>query len=493
VYYESYFVRFLHRKSSYYGTKGDFNAQLGNYHTLKAGFDAQRHTLRRYENLNATQVLSDVRVNTYGFTQDAKESDSKEYINALKHPINLGLFLQDRFEWRGLVINAGIRFDYFDYQALKIKDLANPLDPDNATGLDTLDVDDLEDSEVFTRFSPRLGIGFPISDKTQFHINYGKMYQRPNLEDLYVGYDFFAARVKDGGYYFPFPSPNLEPEQTTQYEVGITHQLGMNTAFGITAYYKDVQGLTQIFHQTADPNQYDFYANTDFGTIKGVDFNLTMRRTRNMRINLNYTISWATGTGSYSQSTYNVAWKNPKFPPKATNPLDYDQRHNITGVLDIRTEKGDGPKIGEIFPLENFSFNALIQLASGTPYSPTLPYDAAREGISVSQQPTGAVNSATMPWNMNVDLKIERTFKINDNYTIVPYLWIQNVFGTENVYGVYEGTGEANVTGYLESVEGLGWVNSHTDDEIAQYRLKENNPKNYGKPRIIMLGVKMSF
>ncbi len=87
-------------------------------------------------------------------------------------------------------------------------------------------------------------------------------------------------------------------------------------------------------------------------------------------------------------------------------------------------------------PIAPEQLNAIIQLASGTPYTKTNPYDGAREGISVTQVPIGNVNEQTMPWTYNVDLKIERQFKLGD-YNLTPYLWIQNVFGTENVYNVY--------------------------------------------------------
>ena len=165
-----------------------------------------------------------------------RKSDDEGWENETKHPINLGLYIQDRFDWRGLIVNAGVRFDYFDYKALRIRDPHNPFDPDgylndgvvdsaqDASGL-VLDESDLEESEKFTRLSPRIGISFPVSDRTQMHINFGKFFQRPDLRRLYTGYDFFEARIL-GGSFYPFAMPNLEPEKITQYEIGMNHQLG---------------------------------------------------------------------------------------------------------------------------------------------------------------------------------------------------------------------------------------------------------------------------
>jgi outer membrane receptor protein involved in Fe transport len=491
VYIPSYYQQYHHRESAYIGFKGDINKQYGAHHTLKAGFDLQLHNIRRINVNPATNLggFNYTRWDYYGYDSLGNRYDGDEYTQKTKTPNNLGVFLQDRFEWRGLIIRGGLRYDRFDYNTLRIKDLDSPLNPgDDPNDLDTLDRGDLDDSKVFQRLSPRLGVGFPISERTQLHVNYGIFYQRPNLTLLYLNYKFFEART-DAGSYFAFSSPNLEPEQITQYEAGITHQLGMNTAFGITAYYKDVQDQAQIFHKPASPTAYDFYSNTDYGTVKGIDFNLTMRRTRNIRLNLNYTLAWATGTGSYAGTQYNVAWKEPDNPPKVTNPLDYDQRHNIVGVIDVRTGKGEGPLLGDVYPLENLSVNAIVQLASGTPYTPTNKYDAAREGIAVWQTPTGSVNSANKPWTSNIDVKIERKFEI-DKYVITPYIWVQNLLETENIFLVYEGTGRPDKTGWLETDPGIEWASTNDD---STYRLKESNPKNYGKPRIFYFGIRMSF
>ncbi|MDH4158057.1 MAG: TonB-dependent receptor [candidate division Zixibacteria bacterium] len=506
TFYESYWDGYFERQSSYIQAKGDITRQMMAHHTVKFGFDFQRHTVRFFENLNASLGNLDTRTNRYGYDLEAEPSDVETFLNDTKHPINLGLYLTDRFDWRGMIISAGVRFDYFDYKALRLKNVSQPTDADNPDpegGVDkVIDRSDLEDSEKFTRVSPRLGISFPVSDRTQLHINYGKFFQRPDLRNLYVGYNFLEARI-DAGSYYAFPSPNLEPEKTTQYEVGITHQLGDFTAFNITAYYKDVTDLTQIFHQSpAYPTAYDFYSNTDYGTIKGVDFSVTMRRTRNIAMSVKYSLGYATGTGSYNQTQFNIAWKNSLGTPKQTNPLDYDQRHTLIGMFDLRTGKGEGPKIGEIYPLEDFGLFTIIQLASGTPYTPMEVYDGVSPNAAVQQIPTGTVNSANLPWQFVIDLKLERSFTIS-KYKLVPYLWVKNLLDRENVLNVYEGTGKADVSGYLQSAEGQVRASETAEDPETgltrgeefsyRYDLAQNNPKNYSNPRMILFGLRVSF
>ncbi|MEW5795199.1 MAG: TonB-dependent receptor [Candidatus Zixiibacteriota bacterium] len=505
AYTPSFFDQYEDRRSSYIGTKGMLTHQFSTGNTVVAGFDFQYHTLRFFQDLVPTSVrgYDNRNVNHYGFDTTGNVADPAGDYNNTKHPINLGIFLQDRLEYRGLIVQAGLRFDFFDYNAKRFRDIHSPFnpagsDPDSAG---VLDPSDLEDSKKFTRLSPRLGISFPISDRTQMHVNYGIFYQRPDLTNLYAGLNFTGERIGAGSYY-PHPSPNLEPETITQYEVGMTHQLGENTAFDFTAYFKDVKDLTQIFHVTpADPYVYDVYGNVDYGTIKGMDFSLMMRRTRNISMNLKYSLSYASGTGSYSQSRYNIAWKNPDGVPMRTNPLDYDQRHSIIGIFDVRTMSGQGPRFGDTYPLENTGLNVIAQAASGLPYTPMLPYDAVAIK-SVQQNPTGPINSAHLPWTFSIDLKLERTFKFG-GYQMVPYLWIKNLLDYENVIAVYEGTGEPHTTGYLETQEGQlrssdANMNEHTGQTAGEtfrdrYDLLQNNPTNWLNPRMIMLGVRMSF
>lgn len=509
VYLESYQPVLMKRKSSYIGVKGDITSQVTPSHTLKFGFDFQRHTVRYFNSGDATKGWSEQRVNHFGYDIDGTESNREDFsieqiidkedgttdtvlAFGAKNPTNLGIYLQDRFDWRGLIVSAGLRFDMFDYNAQRLINVERPIDPFDE-GDSEIDPGDLEDSEVFTRMSPRLGISFPVSDITQLHINYGKFFQRPDLQNLFVGYDFLAARI-DAGSYFPFPNPNLKPEKVTQYEVGITHQLGEFTAFDLTAYYKDVQDLVAIFHQAPGyPTNYDYYGNTDYGTIKGVDFSLNMRRTRNISMQVKYSLSYASGTGSYAQSQFNIAWKNPTGTPKSTSPLDYDQRHSLIGIFDLRTLKGEGPMFGKYHPLENFGLNVITQLASGLPYTPMAPYDAVTNK-SVAQNPTGSINSANMPWSFVIDLKLERGFEVG-NFKILPYVWVKNLLNRENIISVYEGTGEANTTGYLETEEGiLRASDPDTGEEFAyRYDLLQNNPKNYSNPRMIFAGLRLSF
>ncbi len=501
---------YLKRKSSYIGIKGDMTKELNREHTIKAGFEFNRHTLRYYNHLRPVLVYQGYQqygnINRYGYDEWGNESDDEGWRNEAKNPMDFALYLQDRIEYQGLIVTAGVRFDMFDYKGTRLRNADTPLNPDSLGfpgkppddgTAQTLEQADLEDSETFTRVSPRLGVAFPVSDRTQMRVSYGKFFQRPNLEDLYVGFEFMEYQLLGSGYYTDWGNPNLEPPKTTAYEVGMTHQLGDNTSFDVNIFYRDVSGLIQTVDQPSTPNSFGTFRNQDYGTIKGLEFNLKMRRTRNIMADLKYTLSYANGTGSFNTELRNVAWVKG-IPPKHTAPLEFDQRHKLVGIIDLRFGKAQGPRLGDYYVLENFGINILTRAASGSPYTPSQIYNEPTTG-SVSPIPNDVRNSMNRPWTFRIDLKMERAFELGD-YRIAPYLWVMNLLDRDNVVNVWEGTGKAESSGYLETGAGQDFVAAYSTPSDNQgltgeekYLIAQQPATNYDIPRQILFGLRVSF
>lgn len=510
----------LIRKSSYFGGDFDLVSQVNANHEIKAGLEFQRHSLRRYEHLFPTLVYQGEKggfldLNRFGYDELGNESDVQGLNNA-KNPFNAAGYLQDKFEWEGLVVNAGVRFDYFDYRTERLVDPNQPLDPyDRATFADTADglsqdsintllqstnelsPDELEASKSVSRFSPRLGVAFPIAEGSVFHFSYGKFFQRPDLQNLYVNYDYLEYKIRNGGYFYAFGNPNLRPEETTAYEAGWDRLLGDNTSVNVTAFYKDVKNLTEVVTQPANPNSFSTYRNVDYGTIKGVEFSLNMRRNRNISTQFNYALAYADGTGSFANTQSNIAWTVAN-PPKHSTPLEYDQRHKITGVLDIRAGAGEGPKLGNFYPLERTGVNFLFAAGSGFPYAPMRVYNEVTLG-AISPRPVGSINSRRQPWMYRVDMKANREIPIG-GLNLNVYVWVINLFDRDNVVDVYEGSGLANETGWLATGEGqqfiannAGPVDTSNLTGEEKYRLKQTDPRNYDTPRQIRIGARWIF
>lgn len=488
---------YLHRESSYVGFRGNATYQLDSHNTMKLGGEYRRHTLRRYQHLFPVQVggsdaIAFLDVDNYGYTRTGQNqaddgpitSGRLAGLDGVKHPRDFSLYVRNQYQSEDFVLNAGLRYDYLDANTLKLRDEHLPLGEDRAR----LDPEDLVDASASNKLSPRIGIGFPVGQGTQFHANYGKFFQQPNLENLYVSYAYLEHKVQTGGYFFPFGNPNLRPEETTAYEFGFTRSLSPTSVFDATLFYKDVRNLVQVVSITAAPNNYSSYRNTDYGTIKGADFRFEMQRTRNVQASVYYTLSWARGTGSIGDTQRNIAWTQAE-PPKLSSPLDFDQRHKVTVNLDWRLGAGQGPLVGKVRPLENAGINVLLNASSGTPYTPRLTYDEITLA-NVSALNAGSINQDNGPWNFRVDLKADRAFHVQ-GAELDAFVWILNVFNRRNAVTVYDGSGDALSTTWLDTPTG---ENSYATPEAQSlYRLKERNPNNFDIPRLIRFGIRTSF
>ncbi|MBD3297191.1 MAG: TonB-dependent receptor plug domain-containing protein, partial [candidate division Zixibacteria bacterium] len=195
---------FLKRNSSYVGLDFDVTSQVHPNHEVKSGLEFQRHDLKFYQHYFPVNAYSGLDgggfrdANNYGYDKLANESDTLSEGNEARNPLEFAGYIQDKFEWQGLVVNAGVRLDVLDVNTRRLVNEAVPLNGDSTRGNpEALDIDsDMEPAEVQYDVSPRLGIGFPVSDQTIFHFSYGKFFQRPDLKNLYVAWDYMEYKIQ---------------------------------------------------------------------------------------------------------------------------------------------------------------------------------------------------------------------------------------------------------------------------------------------------------
>lgn len=503
------FDDYLQRRSSYYGVQGGLTSQLNQFNQLKVGGDWQRHTLRYFDHYFPTQVggtnpnLLDW--DGYGYEMkvfrdangvvtrvDLDEVNSGR--DGAKHPQTWSTYVQDKFERSGVIVNAGMRFDHINVNTPALRSERFPLGVDDTTtnqSSSRLDDADLEPNKTYARISPRFGVAFPVDERTVLRFNYGQFYQQPNLQDLYVNYRFLDYKVRNGGYYVGFGNPNLRPERTTAYEVGIQRQMGERVRLDMTAYYKDVKDLVEVVGISSSPKSFASYRNRDFATIKGFDLGIAMRPINHFSGQISYSLSFAKGTGSVSNTQRNIAWVGTETP-KQTSPLDFDQRHKISMNVDWRLGKGEGPLLGAHRIFENTGLNALFNVASGTPYTPTKTYNEVTLA-AVATEPSAPVNSRYGPWNVTLDIKASRGFVLG-NLRVEGFVWGLNVLDNKNPIAVYTSTGSASTTNWLNTEDGRTYVaNTAGKDGERLYNLAQNNPNLYANPRLVRFGLRTSF
>jgi len=425
----------------------------------------------------------------YGFdlfgTKDGSVGDDLP----AKNPVLGYAYLQDRFELEDIVLNLGLRLDYFDSKAEILADPSNPY----SGGTDPNDYDPgdfiTKDSEIHV--SPRIGIGFPVTESTVFHAQYGSFVQVPRLIDLYAFQRRLDLLKRTAD--FSLSTGYIESEVTTQYEVGFRQVLGTVAAVNITAFYKNTQGLANQgvvkYYREPGGQELRYYTptNQDFGTVKGFAFSLDVSRTNYFSLSLDYTFSIAEGTGSSTNSSFVAAFRNDgNEVPKVIAPLSFDQRHTGIMILDFFIPKG------ELGWAEMIGANFIVSFSSGRPYTPLETQDLT-SGSSNWGNTKGYVNSSYGPGSFRVDMKIEKSFPLGATTLITPYIWVENLFDTINEVSVWRSTGSAYTTDYLNTENGKKLAIQNGEGWVQDYMSLERDPGNFGIPRLIKLGLKVNF
>lgn len=335
------------------------------------------------------------------FTKQDEFGNFTREIGAFE-PIYMAGYIQDKFAFKDLVFNIGLRIDRFDanqkvlkdpyllFEAKTVKevnnlgahpsnmgsdyvvyvnDVNNPVSIVgyrdgykwfNAEGIEITDPSILEgssgiapylvdpgqtvlSSKAFKDYEPQLNFMPRIS--FSFPISDEALF--------FAHYDVLTKRPTTGTrldptqYYFiqslgstTLNNPSLKPEKTIDYELGFQQKLSNSSSLKFSAYYREMRDLVQAFRYTAAyPVSYTSLNNIDFGTVKGTTIAYDLRRTNNVWMKASYTLQFAEGTGSNATSGINLV--NSGQPNLRTlNPLDFDRRHSISLVVDYRYAAG---------------------------------------------------------------------------------------------------------------------------------------------------------
>ncbi len=357
---------------------------------------------------------------------------------------------------------------------------------------------------------PRLAFSFPISDVANFFAHYDVLVQRPSnsviqpLEYYYLNATSTSPLITN---------PNQKMQRTIDYEFGFSQVLNerKNASLTISAFYKENRNLiNQRTVVGAYPKNYIMYDNIDFSTVKGLSAVFDFRRTGGSRINFNYTLQFAEGSGSNVNSGANLASSGqPNL--RVLQPLDFDQRHSFVLNYDYRfgrkkdykgwtiTRKNEK----KIHVFEDVGFNISFLLGSGTPYtrwSDPVP----TQGGNTRSNIVGQINGSSKPWNFRTNLRIDKNIDMSwgreesdskKHANLNVYLQVLNLFNTKNVLNVYNYTGTPDDDGYLSSNQAqaaIAQANSAASF-IDLYSIRMNNPTNYNTPRQIRIGLLFEF
>ncbi|HIC38925.1 MAG TPA: hypothetical protein EYO79_05570, partial [Candidatus Marinimicrobia bacterium] len=294
--------------------EGALTWQINKVHQIKTGYSQKKHKLFNFSALS-------VGGGYYGKSSDAS------FILWEKEPIESSFYIRDKMEFSDLVINVGIRYDIldpkseyadptknigyrYDGQVLETSDL-NSIDFDafaaGAVEWGYINEDGSfsppDKATVKSQWSPRIGIGYPVTDNTAFHFSYGHFFKYPDYEFMYnytnsngLGGEGVPGGLSNissqnlfdmfGNSMYPFPfnlgdwyippvgSPNIKPERAIQYEFGLRTMLTPEYLMTLTLFYNDRHDYISANIYDADPTEYAIYENMDYANSKGFELGL---------------------------------------------------------------------------------------------------------------------------------------------------------------------------------------------------------------------------
>ncbi|MCL4509715.1 MAG: TonB-dependent receptor [Bacteroidetes bacterium] len=427
--------------------KGDFTSQIDRYNLIKTGVELHRDRLWLHE----YNIELDQQSNWQPVIPPITSYNNNEYLH---YPIQAAVYLQDKIELKEIILNVGLRYDYFDSRGIV------PVDPRDPSGTLKGNPNWFRQATPKYQLSPRIGMAFPITDRGVIHISYGHFFQVPAYQYLYADPGF---EVIPGSLSTLMGNADLAPQETVQYEVGLQQQLADEVGLDVTGFYKDIRGLlgTEVFELYTLGDMYAKYVNLDYGNVRGITISSNIRLSNMLRASIDYTFQIAEGNASDPNSQF---LNRQSSPPRADEvqvvPLNWDQRHTLNFVLSL----------GEP---NDWSLGLIGRIESGLPYTPEL------QNLQVEFE-----NNGRKPPQYTFDLEAQKVIKIAGlDYTM--FLKIYNLFDQLNETGVYLDTGRAGYTLVSRYAGNVSGVNT-----LADFI---NRPDFYSAPRRVLFGVAVGF
>ncbi len=370
-------------------------------------------------------------------------------------PVLYGAFAADRLDVGDLVLELGLRLDYFNTHAL-YPNLPGTIytgpqwSPDAATDPDSLAASigrAYSGAAGHTAISPRLRVSFPVNERTDFRLSYGKQVQAPDFLTLLRGTNV------EGGFLF---GRDISFGETLIAEFGIRHAFGRDLVLDVSAYNKSIRS-----EPTFRSLPYDIPTNVgstnieyrpvltaaDFGNTKGIDVKFDWRVGQVVNASLAYTLQASRGTGSDPRSNSASAQFSQITglilePPQAVQTTDFDRPHNLVGTLVLTVPRGSRAASALGGVLGDVKAFAAFRLVSGLPYTRDR-YNGvgtiAPPG-SVANDRLEPVNSSRLPPMRVVDLRVSKDLTIS-RVRATAYLDARNVFNFRNTNRLFSETG----------------------------------------------------
>lgn len=455
------------RVSTEYKLRFDIQSKINKYHELKTGVEFS------YRDINMQSMQQpDLAYDGEAALPAGSPWPERGGIRDFYHynPTEGAAYFQDKMDFDGLVVNAGLRGDFVIHDPKVVRVFRERVSNDEPGAIYA--------NRGTYRLSPRLGISHPISSQSKLYFNYGHFYQAPSFQYFYKSATAnFDANTAIG-------NPNLEYEKTIQYELGVNTQLSDDYVIDISGYYKDQYDMISTQDERWKNLTLDRYANIDYGRMRGFEMSLEKRPSNHYAFNFNYDFSFAYGKASSQQEAQTARLSNVPYNYDE-HPLGWDETHKLNSYLTIRYDKNDFPHLFGFQMPDNWQITLQWEFGSGLPYTPSI-YTTGIDDANLILP-----NSARLPWHERTTFKIEKYYTLGEesetkkaDSELIIGLTINNLFNRKNISSVHSQTGSPTKSVHPENPAYNPGSNTQEYDA---------NPRNYDSGRNVLLRIGFSF
>ncbi len=428
------------------------------------------------------------------------------------HPIQFSAYLQDKMEFESMILNLGVRYDYFDpnrdwFWGNSLYNLS--IDPEYSVAKDP-DRDQVDSlghvkyafenvlkkprtaSPTYHLLSPRIGVSFPITENTVLRFNYGHFYQMAPLDWMYE-FNYFRPIYIVKGIQTEMSKPNprhiasadgdpervviltnqpLNPMKTVSFEVGIKHNFDDVVVLDVVGFYKDVTDQTYPRQGIFDRRIYGYdpftrmtTANTfygslipgDYGDAQGFEITLRSLFSRVMMFDINYSFSRSLqGRASPARVNYDSAGVptyvyDTDVSKRIPVESHFSRPHIVRTNLLLRYPEDAGESFISTI-LQNASLSLLYRFTSGQTFTYLGPDD-----------PPDTYDNQRYPASHTVDLRLDKTIHLGGKRALTFSLRITNLLNAKNVRSIGDIFFDPNAikkyveTGDVSTVDGAGY------------------------------------
>lgn len=334
--------------------KADLSSQINKNHFIKTGLEIGRHSYWWNQ------------INWPSTTNSRYQLSGKPYtVGDPIHPIQSAIYIQDKMEFEGMIVNVGLRYDRWDHNG----DYFSPTPPNTWSGAPMTNswsrmYKFMPRSSIPAQsaWSPRIGVSHPITANAIIRFSYGIFQQMPDFWHMYT-YEWRgngpSQDYNNNGQIDPTEflntsntravagNPLMDYIRSTNFEVGTDWNFYQDFVLSFTTYQQSVDG--QVGGGNAewrDPARQSVvgrtaYFNSTFTDNRGFEMSLRKNFSQNFYFQVSYNHQWQ--SGGRSGINRQIFFPDASFVASGQYFLEHTRDTNGDGMVDANDDGSEAP------------------------------------------------------------------------------------------------------------------------------------------------------